>query len=174
MDFFFCLRRILNITWQDRVTNTSVLEKAQITSMYSLLKQRRMRWLGHIVRMESGRIPRDLLYGELALGSRPKGRPKLRYKDVCKRDLKALNIDSSTWEAIACERSTWRQAVREGILHLEETLAEQSEAKRLKRKASVNQPATSFICSNCQRDCHSRIGLISHTRRCSIKKRARP
>ncbi|XP_069976542.1 uncharacterized protein [Penaeus vannamei] len=88
-----CLCRILNITWQDKITNNTVLERAQTTSMHTLLKQRRLRWLGHVVRMEDRRIPKDLLYGELGQGKRPKGRLQLRHKDVCKRDLKALNID---------------------------------------------------------------------------------
>ena len=59
------LRRILQIKWQDKVPNTVVLEKADIPNMYSLLKQQRMRWLGHVARMGDGRIPKDLLYGEL-------------------------------------------------------------------------------------------------------------
>ena len=66
-----CLRRILGITWQDKVTNKVVLEKAVIPSVYTLLKQRRMRCLGHVTRMKDGRIPKDLLYGELATGKRP-------------------------------------------------------------------------------------------------------
>ena len=52
-----CLRHILGITWQDKVTNNVVLEKAGIPSLYTLLKQRRMRWLGHVIRMKDGRIP---------------------------------------------------------------------------------------------------------------------
>ena len=107
-----CLRRILNITRQDKVPNNTVLVSAEIPSMYSLLKQRRMRWLGHIARMADGRIPKDHLYGELAQGKRPTGRPQLRYKDICKRDMKALSIDPNTWETAAAERPTWRQAVK--------------------------------------------------------------
>ena len=37
------LRRILNITWQDKVPDNTVLERAGCTSLYTLLKQRRMR-----------------------------------------------------------------------------------------------------------------------------------
>ena len=88
-----CLRRILHIIWQDKVTNKSVLERAGIPNKYTLLKQRRMRWLRHVVRMDDGRIPKTLLHGELAQGKRPTGRLQLRYKDVCKRDLKAMDID---------------------------------------------------------------------------------
>eukprot|EP00745_Piridium_sociabile_P043277 TRINITY_DN8831_c0_g1_i1.p1 TRINITY_DN8831_c0_g1~~TRINITY_DN8831_c0_g1_i1.p1 ORF type:complete len:1016 (+),score=240.62 TRINITY_DN8831_c0_g1_i1:1061-4108(+) len=129
-----CLRRILNITWQDKVSNSTVLERAGTPSMFTLLKQRRMRWLGHVVRMADGRIPRDLLYGELAQGKRPTGRPHLRFKDVCKRDLKALGINLNTWEAEATDRSSWRQTVRKGLCTFEETLVQQSEAKRQRRK----------------------------------------
>ena len=45
--------------------------------MFSILAKRRIRWLGHVARMEDGRIPKDMLYGELATGSRPTGRPTL-------------------------------------------------------------------------------------------------
>ena len=61
------LRSILGITWQDRVTNKVVLEMAWIPSLYTLLKQRRMRWLGHVTRIKDGRISKDLLYGELKM-----------------------------------------------------------------------------------------------------------
>lgn len=70
--------------------NTEVLDRADLPTMYTLLRQRRMRWIGHLRRMEDGRIPKDILYGELAAGKLPRGRPQLRYKDVCKRDMKAL------------------------------------------------------------------------------------
>jgi len=36
-----CLRRILSISWQDRITNSA--ERAGITSVYTLLRQRRLR-----------------------------------------------------------------------------------------------------------------------------------
>ena len=61
-----CLRHILKITRQDKVTNNAVLEKTGIPSIHIFLKQRRMRWLGHVTRMKDGRIPKDLSYGEQA------------------------------------------------------------------------------------------------------------
>jgi hypothetical protein len=48
--------------------------------------------------MEDGRIPKDVLYREIVSGERKRGRPQLRYKDVCKRDLKACNIQPGSWE----------------------------------------------------------------------------
>ena len=54
-----CLRRILGITWQERVPNTEGLRQGNTLSMFALLSQRRLRWLGHVHRMEYGRLPKD-------------------------------------------------------------------------------------------------------------------
>ena len=70
--------------------------------------------------MDPGRIPKDLLYGELAEGSRPVGRPRLRYKDICKRDMKLSGIDVSKWESYADDSTKWRTTVREGVNRAEE------------------------------------------------------
>ena len=90
-------------------------EQPGIPTMFSFFKQRRRRWLGNVCRMEDGCIPKDLLYGELVSGKRPIGRLQLWYKDICKRDLKALGINTDTWEAAAADRSTWKQEVKEGL-----------------------------------------------------------
>ena len=109
-----CLRRILSIRWQDKIPNTVVLERAGLPSIFMLLSQRRLRWLGHVRRMADGRIPKDLLYGELSRGARSRGRPRLRFKDTCKRDLKSASIDIQSWESLAESRDSWRAAVHCG------------------------------------------------------------
>ena len=173
-----CLRRILNITWRDKIPNSTVLERARAPSMFAMLKQRRLRWLGHVCRMADGRIPKDLLYGELVQVKRSVGRPYLRYKDVCKRDMKAMGIDPNRWETLASERCAWRKAVQNGLSQFEDCFAQYTEAKRQQRKAyrQADRPATTFTCPNCGKDCHSRIGLSSHSRRClrNINQRATP
>ena len=163
-----CLRRILHIRWQDKIPNTEVLKQAQMNSMFAILRERRLRWLGHVRRMDSGRIPKDLLYGELVEGKRPTGRPLLRYRDVCKKDMKACSIDFTTWESLAGDRSSWRSAVRCGVKKSEEARNAALAEKRTTRKTAVDQPQqpTNHICSRCGRDCHSRIGLFSHSSRC--------
>ena len=59
--------------------------------MFTLLSQRRLRWLGHASRMEDGRIAKDIFYDA---GPRPAGRSSLRFKDVCKRDLTGGQIST--------------------------------------------------------------------------------
>ena len=79
--------------------------------MFAILKEKRLRWLGHVQRMQEGRIPKYLLYGELATGIGPTGRPKLRYKDVLKRDLKDCDVGVSR-ETIAAGRVKWHSSVK--------------------------------------------------------------
>ena len=127
--------------------------------MFSLLKQRCMMWLGHVCRMEDGRIPEDHLYGELVTGKRPTGRPQLQYKDTCKRDLKVLGINTDTWEAAPTDRSIWTQEVHSGLSHFEENLAQKAEEKRSRRKTRLHadRPATTLTCGKGHRKCHSHI-----------------
>ena len=170
------LRRLLGITWQDRVTNIDVLAEAGMPSMFAILTQRRLRWLGHVLRMDDGRIPKDILFGELATGTRPTGRPALRYKDVCKRDLKAGGFNPSDLETAASDRSGCRSTTRAVIKVGEERRDSLWEEKFLRKKKRLlsDPPQTqrqdpAFTCSRCSRQCASRIGLHSHTRRCNQK-----
>ena len=47
---------------RSKFPNNTVMEKAGILSMFTLLNQRCLRWLGHLVRMDDGQIPKDPLY----------------------------------------------------------------------------------------------------------------
>ena len=131
------LRRILGITWQDRISNKDVLSRAGMPSVFAMLSQRRLRWLGHVSRMQDGRIPKIMLYGELETGSRRTGRPVLRYKDVCKRDMKAGNIDPANWEAAAEDRNKWMRDVKESINTGKQKRINQWEERRERRRRVV-------------------------------------
>ena len=45
--------------------------------------------------------PKDIPYRELTSGKRSTGQPKSHYNDVCKRDMKALDINTENWEEVA-------------------------------------------------------------------------
>ena len=129
-----------------------------------------LRWLGHLCRMGKGRMPKDLLYGELDRGTRKTGCPLLRFQDVCKRDMKSAAIDIDSWELMVKDCFTWRHLVKEGIKHAENTWNTWQVEKRNIRKAmyTVPVPYTIFKCERCDKDCHSKISLFSHQRFCSI------
>ena len=72
-----CLRKILNVTWQDKITNSDILQRAGLTSIHGLLRSKRLKWLGHLRRMTNDRIPKLVLYGELCAGKRKQCKPKV-------------------------------------------------------------------------------------------------
>ena len=130
--------------------------------MTSLLRQRRLRWVGHVFRMEDGRLPKDIFFGQLAKGTRSKGRPMLRYKDVIKSDLKSCNLDVENLHALTSDRSKWRAAIREGNRFAEENLKRKNQLKKQK----LTKTTTPFSCKSCGRICQSRIGLFRHQKNC--------
>ena len=83
-----CLCRLLGITWQTRITNFDILAKTGMPSMFAILTQRRLHWLGHVTRMDNGRIPKGMLFRELATGIRTPSPPLqgcVQARPTCKR-----------------------------------------------------------------------------------------
>jgi hypothetical protein len=62
------------------------------------IKAQRIRWLGHVERMEAGAMPRRMMEGRLFTGRR-KGRPRLRWMDDVVADLRAMRIKQWTEKA---------------------------------------------------------------------------
>ena len=55
-------------------------------------KYRRLRWAGHIARMEEGRSAFKILTGK-PTGNRPSGRPRRRWEDDIRIDLEEIGIN---------------------------------------------------------------------------------
>src|SRR5213083_2918718 len=77
-----------------------------------------LRWVGHVVRMADDRIPKQLLYGELAQGKRSHGGQKKRFKDTLKHNMINCNIDPSSFEALAADRPMWRRPVKNNTIRI--------------------------------------------------------
>ena len=73
-----------------------------IEGMDVLLALRRLRWLGHMGRMEADRLPKQILFGEL-LSARPFHGLKLRWRDVVLRDLRIIGFDANLWYRIVVD-----------------------------------------------------------------------
>ena len=59
--------------------------------MEHLVMQRQLRWVGHVIRMLSNRLPRRILYSELQQGQRAGGQKK-RFSDQLKAALRKCSI----------------------------------------------------------------------------------
>jgi len=84
--------------------------------MDDILSDRRLRWLGHVIRMDHKRIPRQALHWEIPGFKRGPGRPRTNWRSIVNKDLLRMGI---TWEEVdvaAQNRSEWRRGVAQCIL----------------------------------------------------------
>ena len=77
------------------------------------IKAQRIKWLGHIQRMNQARPTRKLLVWK-TMGTRPVGRPRRRWQDVMK-DLKKLKV--KYWKETVRDRRTWRDLAEKAKTH---------------------------------------------------------
>ena len=105
------LRAILRVPYTDKITNDQILDRAGVPDIEMIVRKMQLRWAGHVARMSDNRIPKQLLFGELTIGTRTVGRPLLRWKDSLKDTLKQSNISTTHWQDIATDRSACMAAI---------------------------------------------------------------
>ena len=118
-----CVRTIMGITkyqqWKEKITSKRLAAAFGVEeTMTHLLMKHRLRWLGHLARMEPIRMPKQLLFGELEK-KRPSHGTKRRWRDVVAADIKAAGV-SENWYEVAQDRRAWRALCQDGISSLVE------------------------------------------------------
>jgi hypothetical protein len=76
-------------------------------NIFRVIKSRRMRWAGHVARMGEGRGVYRVLVGRPE-DKRPLGRPRRRWEDNIKMDLRKIGIDGANWIRLSQDRVRWR------------------------------------------------------------------
>jgi hypothetical protein len=83
-------RRILGPVYDNEKENWRILTNKEIytsvknSTIIETIRLNRLRWFGHIQRMEENRIPKTVLY--MNLGTRLRGRPRNRGQDEVRED----------------------------------------------------------------------------------------
>jgi hypothetical protein len=75
-----------------------------------VIKARRMRWAGHVARMVWVRGAYNILVGR-PKGRRPLERPRRRWEDNIKMDLREIGFGDVDWIHLAQDRNRWRALV---------------------------------------------------------------
>jgi len=78
------------------------------------IKAQRMKWLGHVQRMDQARPTMKLLDWK-PMGTRPVGRPRQRWQEYVTDDLKHLKVKN--WKEIAKDRRTWTDLEEKAKTH---------------------------------------------------------
>jgi len=92
-----------------RLRNEELNDLYSSPSIVRVIKSRRMRWAGHVVRMGEERGDR-VLVGK-PVGKRPLGRPRHRWVDNIRMDLQEVGRRYMDWNGLAQNRDGWRRLV---------------------------------------------------------------
>jgi hypothetical protein len=79
-------------------------------SIVRVIKARRMRWAGQVARMGEVRGAYNILVGRPER-RRPLGRPRSRWEDNIKMDLRKIGFGDVDWIDLAQNRDRWRALV---------------------------------------------------------------
>jgi hypothetical protein len=102
----FVPKREVDGSWR-KLRNDELHRLYSSPNIVRVIKSRRMRWAGHVARMGEGRSVWRVLVG-MPEGKRPLGRPRSRWDDNIKLDLREIGFDGAKWIQLAQDRVQWR------------------------------------------------------------------
>ena len=102
------IRWICSTRLIQKIPTSHLRERLGIVSLEDLLMQSRLRWFGHIQRMQDECWPKKVL--NHVVEGKYKGRPKKRWLDNIKADMTSINID----ENLTADCAAWRRAIKRG------------------------------------------------------------
>ncbi|KAJ4439483.1 hypothetical protein ANN_07607, partial [Periplaneta americana] len=114
------LRKIFGAKRDEVTGEWRKLYNTELCALYSApdiirnIKSRRLRWAGHVARMGEPRNAYRVLVGRPE-GKRPLGRPRRRWEDNIKVDLRGVGYDDRKWINLAQNRGQWRAYVRAAV-----------------------------------------------------------
>jgi hypothetical protein len=111
------LRRIFGPKRDELTGDWRKLHKEELHGLYSspsivrVIKARRMRWARHVARMGEVKGAYNILVGRPE-GRRPLGKPRRRWEDNIKMDLRQIGFGYVDWIHLSQDRDRWRAVVK--------------------------------------------------------------
>jgi len=88
------VRWMCDVNVEDRASSKELRERLGI--IIFILQQNRLRWYGHVLRKEDTDWMKKCMEYEVE-GSRPRGRPKRKWRKVAQKDCQARNLNRDAW-----------------------------------------------------------------------------
>ena len=105
------LRMICGKTFKDKMNNEKIREMTGVVRLEEFLREKKLRWLGHVERMNEERGPVKALF--LEVDGTKKGRPKKRWKEALECDMTARGLQRLD----AQDRERWRLGCKNQLTH---------------------------------------------------------
>ena len=100
------LRFAMGVTKKDKIRNEHIRSVEQLGMK---MREGRLRWYGQVMRRDQEYVGRKMLEMKLP-GKRRRGRPKKRFLDAVKEDMREVSVKETDVE----DRKMWRMMIRCG------------------------------------------------------------
>ncbi len=103
-----------NLTYRyDKISRVQVIRinnsyGVHLRLVEAIVRERRLRWLGHIERLGPDHLLYIVLHSQATNGSRARGKQPHAYRHAAVEDLKKAKIDTKTWQTVESCDSTGR------------------------------------------------------------------
>ena len=102
------LRFAIGVTRKDMIRNEHIRSTIKVERLGIKMREGRLRWYEHVMRRDQKYVERKMMKMEL-LGKR-RGRPKRRFLDIVKKDMREVGAKETDVE----DRKMWRMMIRCG------------------------------------------------------------
>ena len=85
------LRFAMGVTRKDKIRNEHIRSTVKVEWLGMKMREGRLRWYEHVMRRDQEYVGRKMIEIELP-GKRRRGRPKRRFLDVVKEDMKEVGV----------------------------------------------------------------------------------
>jgi len=99
--------------WRIR-KNHELKELMGNANILRFIKSRRMAWVGHVMRMDGGRMPRRILEWK-PMVRKIRGRPRKRWIEDVEEDIQTMEIRG--WRKLSKERTEWKKITEKSKTH---------------------------------------------------------
>ena len=97
------------------LTNKEIYASIKKPTIIETIRLNRLRWFGHVQRMEQNRIPKRVLCMNLGT-TRLRGRPRNRWQDEVRED--GRKVGGEGWQEKVHNREEWKKLLRRARNHL--------------------------------------------------------
>ena len=103
------LRFAMGVKRKDKIRNEHIWSTVKVEQLGMKMRNGRLRWYGHVMRRDQEYVGRKMMEMELP-GKRRRGRPKRRFLDAVKEDMREVGMKETDVE----DRKMWRMMIRCG------------------------------------------------------------
>ncbi|CAF1475500.1 unnamed protein product [Didymodactylos carnosus] len=192
-----CLRALVGVTLGDRISNEKLLELSGQPNLENIMRRNRLRWFGHVNRMEDvekkPKLLKKVMFSYFPDARRPQNAGvRKRWEDKIADDIAKFGIKN--WRRETMDKDKWRQIINkyvqikpvhsniQKLVHEYKELANRRRAEELARSSQDNTTSTvtsqtppmstgvvTNICPNCGQVCKNQRGVKIHRRTCDKK-----